>query len=512
VPAENGTATWHWDPTQYPGTVIKIVATDQNGETVAKQFTVVVVANSQKENQPSSGGRVTQQPGSSNPVFALAASFVKGAKTIIKSLPKPVVVAFPYLLFIVILAEIILQVSQANRELRELRTLRRLLDQEREVGELKQGFLQLVSHYLRTPLTILRSGAEGLPHDGVAPNIVSSIQQTANDLNKTIEDIIASIDNNAAGVVVSAPTVVLDKTQSRQKLIIWLPVAFIGLFAGLFVYLANTVTNYDASVVSTLTKIVIYVVLVSVLYQAWRRLRLRQRDRQNTQAVLADAAAVQASRDQVIRNAADSLKQYIASLDATTQAVPATAANAKFITKGLSQLRTVQNEFLIANHLQGARSKDPYQTVSLKSLFDSAASSVSQAAKAKNVTLAMTTDAPLAVQSTSLATLVLQTLLDNAIAYSAEGGRVEVTAQLDNNGVTELFITDHGQGIPADKLGSLFQPFSKAEGAEVFTHEGMGFSLYPDKLIMTYLGGDITLESKQGEGTSVALAWSVNHA
>jgi two-component system sensor histidine kinase EvgS len=52
----------------------------------------------------------------------------------------------------------------------------------------------------------------------------------------------------------------------------------------------------------------------------------------------------------------------------------------------------------------------------------------------------------------------------------------------------------------------LFQPFSKAEGAEVFTHEGMGFSLYLDKLIMLYLGGDIQIQSEQGRGTQVTIS------
>jgi signal transduction histidine kinase len=69
-------------------------------------------------------------------------------------------------------------------------------------------------------------------------------------------------------------------------------------------------------------------------------------------------------------------------------------------------------------------------------------------------------------------------------------------------------VADNGQGIPTDKLNSLFQPFSKAEGAEVFTHEGMGFSLYLNKLIMMYLGGTIGIESAEGKGTQVTLSFA----
>ena len=51
----------------------------------------------------------------------------------------------------------------------------------------------------------------------------------------------------------------------------------------------------------------------------------------------------------------------------------------------------------------------------------------------------------------------------------------------------------------------LFQPFSKIEGFENFDHEGMGFSLYLDKLIMEYLGGSINLQSEENQGTTVDL-------
>lgn len=513
TPDETGTATWHWDPVLYPGTVVKVVATDQDGQTVSKQFTVVVTAHSQQPGNNSNGGGPTtpkheKSAGVFQPLYTLAASFVKGAKDIIKKLPEPVVIAFPYLLFAVILVEIILLIFQTKRELRELGTLRTLLAQEKEVSDLKQGFLQLVSHYLRTPLTILRSGAEGLPRDGVAPAIVSGIQQTADRLGKTIEDIIASIGGNASTgpAVVSSAAPTLGQHQARQKIIVWLPVVLVGLFVAVFVYLANSVTKYDAGIIRIITQVIIYIVLASVLYQVWRRLHLHRRDKQDAQAVLAEAADVQATRDRVIHETVEKLQGYITSLDNSVKQVPSSATNAQFVTKGLAQLKTVENEFLIANRLQGARSKDPYQTASLKSMFDAALQGVATAAQAKKVSVTLTGDAQITTQSASLATLVLQTLLDNAVAYSAEGGQIEVSTEA-SHGSTHVIVSDHGQGIPANKVDSLFQPFSKAEGAEVFTHEGMGFSLYLDKLIMTYLGGEIQIQSEQGKGTQVGLSF-----
>jgi signal transduction histidine kinase len=512
VPDETGTATWHWDPQLYPGTVVKVVATDQDGKTVSKQFTVVVTSQSQQPGNPSHGGQTEPTPsgkagGIFHPIFKLASSFVKSAQTIIRQLPKPVVVAFPYLLFVVLMVEISVLLLQTNRELHELRTLRRLLAQEREVSELKQGFLQLVSHYLRTPLTILKSGAEGLLADGVRTNVVADIQQTATKLSATIEDIIARVDNaQANGVVVNTPAA-LSKHQARQKIVVWLPVAFVGVFAGLFVYFANTATEFDASVISIIIQVVIYTILASVVYQVWRRLHLHRRDGQDARAVLAEAAAVQASRDQVIQTAAENLKGYITSLETSMQQVSPTAINAKFVNKGLSQLKIVQNEFVIATRLQGARSTAPYAPTTLSAVYEDASATIANTAKDKGVTLSLTNDANYNTQSSGLLTLVLQTLLDNAVAYTSTGGKVEVSGNSDNVN-SSIVVADNGQGIPTDKLNSLFQPFSKAEGAEVFTHEGMGFSLYLNKLIMMYLGGTIGIESAEGKGTQVTLSFA----
>jgi signal transduction histidine kinase len=110
-------------------------------------------------------------------------------------------------------------------------------------------------------------------------------------------------------------------------------------------------------------------------------------------------------------------------------------------------------------------------------------------------------------QNPGLLTLVVQSLLDNAVSYSQAKDKVTVTAGSDEVS-DHIEITDHGSGIEPSKLSQLFQPFFKAEGAEEFNHEGMGFSLYLDKLIMLYLGGDIAIESKPNEVTTARLSWA----
>jgi signal transduction histidine kinase len=103
-----------------------------------------------------------------------------------------------------------------------------------------------------------------------------------------------------------------------------------------------------------------------------------------------------------------------------------------------------------------------------------------------------------------LVSYVLNTVLHNALTYSKPQDPIDVILRQTKNG-TDITIADHGEGMPAAKIPELFQPFFKAEGAEKFNHEGMGFSLYLDKLIMEYLGGTISLVSQKGHGTTVTL-------
>jgi signal transduction histidine kinase len=54
-------------------------------------------------------------------------------------------------------------------------------------------------------------------------------------------------------------------------------------------------------------------------------------------------------------------------------------------------------------------------------------------------------------------------------------------------------------------MSLLFRPFTQTQDVERFTHEGMGFSLYLDKLIMSYLGGTITINSRPGVETAATI-------
>jgi PAS domain S-box-containing protein len=95
---------------------------------------------------------------------------------------------------------------------------------------------------------------------------------------------------------------------------------------------------------------------------------------------------------------------------------------------------------------------------------------------------------------------VLMNLFSNAVKYNRLKGRVLVACSTDSIR-HRVSVTDTGQGIPAQKLGSLFVPFERL-GAESLGVEGTGLGLALSHRIATALGGTLGVESTVGEGST----------
>jgi signal transduction histidine kinase len=94
---------------------------------------------------------------------------------------------------------------------------------------------------------------------------------------------------------------------------------------------------------------------------------------------------------------------------------------------------------------------------------------------------------------------VLSNLIDNAIKYSPDGGRIEVeVAQADTRHVL-LSVRDHGIGIPLEKREAIFERFYQAHADE--HRSGLGLGLYITQQIVALHNGEITADFPQDGGT-----------
>jgi signal transduction histidine kinase len=99
---------------------------------------------------------------------------------------------------------------------------------------------------------------------------------------------------------------------------------------------------------------------------------------------------------------------------------------------------------------------------------------------------------------------VLRNLLQNAIKYSPMGGEVcvELLAQAQQ---ARLVVRDQGIGIPASALPQLFSRFYRAPNADVRAFSGMGLGLFVVREIVGLHGGEVSVESQEGQGSAFAV-------
>ncbi|HUG71780.1 MAG TPA: ATP-binding protein [Steroidobacteraceae bacterium] len=105
---------------------------------------------------------------------------------------------------------------------------------------------------------------------------------------------------------------------------------------------------------------------------------------------------------------------------------------------------------------------------------------------------------------------ILINLLSNAVKYTLRG-HASLTVRYRNQ-VAEFEVRDTGIGIPAEDLQRVFQPFERGSGAEVRTIPGTGLGLTITQLLTRVMGGEITVHSTQGQGTTFTVRLLLSEA
>ncbi|MGJ5634274.1 response regulator [Nostoc sp. CALU 1950] len=102
---------------------------------------------------------------------------------------------------------------------------------------------------------------------------------------------------------------------------------------------------------------------------------------------------------------------------------------------------------------------------------------------------------------------VVYNLLSNAMKFTPEGGTISVRLKSEHNRCI-LQVQDTGIGIVQEQIPHLFERFRQAEGSANRSYEGSGLGLALVKELVELHGGQVTVESVYGEGTTFSL-WLV---
>jgi two-component system NtrC family sensor kinase len=98
--------------------------------------------------------------------------------------------------------------------------------------------------------------------------------------------------------------------------------------------------------------------------------------------------------------------------------------------------------------------------------------------------------------------LALENLIVNAVeAIQHDNGAIVVSTRLSPANAIVITVKDNGSGIPEDKIGKIFFPFFTTKGSQ-----STGLGLAMTKKVIEEMGGKITVESKEGEGTTFTMS------
>jgi signal transduction histidine kinase len=143
------------------------------------------------------------------------------------------------------------------------------------------------------------------------------------------------------------------------------------------------------------------------------------------------------------------------------------------------------------------------EQLDLRSAIDSVKSNFDPMAAHSKVTLIVQSpDSPvLAYYDPLRMKEVVNNVISNAIKYNKKNGTVTLCLETAPNGNARIRCTDTGLGIPADKLGSVFNEFETV-GHVSQHHKGTGLGMPISKKLCQSMGGDLTFESVEGSGTT----------
>jgi signal transduction histidine kinase/ActR/RegA family two-component response regulator len=166
------------------------------------------------------------------------------------------------------------------------------------------------------------------------------------------------------------------------------------------------------------------------------------------------------------------------------------------------------DDLLDVSRIRVGKMRLDLRQVALPVVIEGALDAVRPAATAKGIRLQPVID-PLVGRVTGdpqRLQQVVWNLLMNSVKFTPKGGRVQVYLQRVNSQV-EIVVSDDGQGIPADVLPFVFEPFRQGDSSSTRAHSGLGLGLALVKDLVELHGGTVTAQSDgPGKGATFVVA------
>lgn len=375
-------------------------------------------------------------------------------------------------------------VRESYKEWARIRRIRSVLKREQQLAADKNTFLSLASHYLRTPITILDAASSMVPTSATLSAVASSLRNKANVL----------LENGAASSLAEIVSPDVEKvTRSAFKSIyFWLPI-IISIVLTIAVTVLFNVATSGADLNSGVVYVVIVIVALALMVGFGARTFFINKEVAEAKQVMElHRAQLFNAKSNFIIAIQNDLTNEIAQLRITLSSPMMIPENVKTIILDATQrLEQLVSKLTLVAQINGMA--PVVESFTPQDLVQSSVQRLQATISDKKLAIVEQYDENAAVsQDQRLLKYVTGTVLDNAVMFSKPGSIIDIDTSKHGK-TTQVSITNEDSSFGSvEKLTAMFEPFNHATHEDDLTVEGMGLSLYLDKLIMNHLGGDIT--------------------
>jgi two-component system sensor histidine kinase VicK len=145
------------------------------------------------------------------------------------------------------------------------------------------------------------------------------------------------------------------------------------------------------------------------------------------------------------------------------------------------------------------------EQVNLRDVIDDVVTRHSARANGHKITKRVGRGVPKIVADERWITQSIDELVDNAVKFSPDGGRVSVTAAMTDEGELEIAVADKGKGMSREELALAFSAFAQGDSSDTRRFGGLGLGLSLVQRVAEAHGGTVTVASTPGKGSKVSI-------
>lgn len=170
------------------------------------------------------------------------------------------------------------------------------------------------------------------------------------------------------------------------------------------------------------------------------------------------------------------------------------------VQENLDRMIRLTTDLLDLDKLEAGQMQLEQEIIKVTDLVANSVSSVRQIAEQKRINLVMSGEEMEGFGDVHRLTQVIVNLLSNAIKFSPDDSTIEINA-VNMRHQVEIQVVDHGRGIPANMMDTIFERYKQVEVADHKVKKGSGLGLAIAKAIVDAHNGQIGVSSEEGKGT-----------